>query len=731
MDFNNINDKQREAVMRTEGAVLIIAGAGSGKTTVLCYRIAHIIKQGLAPPWRILAVTFTNKAAAELKLRLSAMEIADAKDVWAGTFHSTCVKILRRGIELIGYKSNFTIYDSDDSLRVIKACMSELNMSDKSWNPKQIQSVISSAKDKLQPPDEFNVYKDGKPDYMLEKIAAVYSAYQKRLKAANALDFDDIIAKTVELLETAPEVLDKWQKQFKYIMVDEYQDTNHAQYKLISMLARQRSSADGGTTDGNLCVVGDEDQSIYRFRGATIENILSFEEEFKAHTVKLEQNYRSTETILEAANAVIKNNTQRKNKTLWSKLGEGEKIEVRTFLSEKREASFITETVMNGIAQGKKYSDYLTLYRMNAQSRTVELALAASGVPYRIIGGVRFYERKEIKDILAYLSVIENPGDMVRLRRIINVPKRGIGDATQAEVENIALGLGISPVEVMERAAEFATLAKKAKPLTALAAVFRDLGDSDRYLPDLIDDICEQSGYLDMLKTEGEEGEGRRQNIAELKSSAISFCEENEGAGLSEFLEQAALIADMDSYEEGEERVVLMTMHSAKGLEFDTVFIVGAEENIFPSYRSAADPLEVEEERRLAYVAITRAKRKLYVTNARERLLFGQTQRNRISRFIREIPPALTIVESEEMPVFVKPERIKPDFTQTSGVDRKRDAPKPNVSFADGERVKHKIFGEGTIIDVSPMGGDCLLEIMFDKVGTKKIMANFAGVQKI
>jgi DNA helicase-2/ATP-dependent DNA helicase PcrA len=721
MDINNINDKQKEAVLRTEGAVLIIAGAGSGKTTVLCYRIAHIIRENLAPPWRILAVTFTNKAAAELKLRLSAMEI-DAKDVWAGTFHSTCVKILRRGIELLGFKSNFTIYDMDDSLRVIKACMADLNMSDKSWNPKQIQSEISRAKDKLQSPDEFNVYRDGKPDYMLEKISAVYTAYQNRLKAANALDFDDIIMKTVELLETAPEVLDKWQRQFKYIMVDEYQDTNHAQYKLISLLAGK---------DGNLCVVGDEDQSIYRFRGATIENILSFEEEFKAHTVKLEQNYRSTETILAAANAVIKNNTQRKNKTLWSKLGEGEKIELRTFLSERREADFIKETVMNGVVDGRKYSDYLVLYRMNAQSRTAELALAASGVPYRIIGGVRFYERKEIKDILAYMSVIENPGDIVRLRRVINVPKRGIGEATQAEVENIALGLGISPVEVMERAGEFSTLSKKAKPLTALAAMFRDLGDSDRYLPDLIDDICEQSGYLDMLKTEGEEGEGRLQNIQELKSSAISFCEENPGAGLSEFLEQAALIADMDSYEQGEERVVLMTMHSAKGLEFDTVFIVGAEENIFPSYRSAADPLEIEEERRLAYVAITRAKRKLYVTNAKERLLFGQTQRNRISRFIREIPPELTIAEAEDMPVFVKPAKVKPDFTQVSGFDRKKETPKVNVNYTDGERVRHKIFGEGTVIDVNPMGGDSLLEIMFDKEGTKKIMANFAGVQKI
>jgi len=764
--FGNINPRQKESVFKVRGAVLIIAGAGSGKTTVLCSRAANLILFGnayhaeferelssedsaylqdyangqakedserlsallgyeRAQPWRILAVTFTNKAAAELKNRLSAMNVP-ANDVWAGTFHSTCVKILRRGIEEIGYKSNFTIYDMDDSLRVIKACMSDMNISDKSWNPKQIQSAISRAKDKLCPPENFNTYRDGKQDYVLEKTAQVYEEYQKRLKLANALDFDDLIMKTVELFNKSPEVLEKWQKQFEYIMVDEYQDTNHAQYKLISLLA-------GG--QGNLCVVGDEDQSIYRFRGATIENILSFEEEFKAHTVRLEQNYRSTETILEAANSVIKNNTQRKNKTLWSDLGEGEKIEVKTFLSEKRESAFIADTITKGVGQGKSYSDYLILYRMNAQSRAVELALAATGIPYRIIGGVRFYERKEIKDILAYLCVIENPDDVVRLRRIINVPKRLIGEATQSEIENISVGLGVSPIEVMERAGEFSTLNKKAKPLMTLAVMFRELGESGngRQLPDLIDDLLEQSGYLEMLKGEGEEGEGRLQNIRELKSAAINFCEENPGAGLTEFLEQAALIADMDSYEHGEDKTVLMTMHSAKGLEFDTVFIVGAEENIFPSYRSASDPLEVEEERRLAYVAITRAKRKLYAVSAKERLFFGQTQRNKLSRFIREIPSHLMIMEIEESPVFVKPSP-KEVYIPVSGVDKNRQAAKSKANYSDwhdGERVNHKIFGSGIVIGVNPMGGDFLLEIMFDKVGTKKIMANFAKIEKV
>lgn len=717
----NLNPPQQEAVRRTEGPLLIIAGAGSGKTTVLCYRVANIISKGTAP-WRILTVTFTNKAAGELKNRLSAMNV-NAEEVWAGTFHSTCVKILRRGIEAVGFKSNFTIYDMDDSLRVIKACMSDLNISDKAWNPKQVQSAVSRAKDKLVSAEMFGTYKDGKEDYILETIRQIYVSYQKRLKAANALDFDDLIMKTVELLSTVPEVLQKWQRQFQYIMVDEYQDTNYAQYKLISLLAGE---------NGNLCVVGDEDQSIYRFRGATIENILSFEQQFKAHTVKLEQNYRSTETILEAANAVIKNNTQRKNKTLWSNLGKGEKIEVKTFPSERREAEFIASTLLSGSQREQKFSDFLILYRMNAQSRTVELALAASGIPYRIIGGVRFYERKEIKDILAYLSVIENPSDLVRLRRVINLPKRGIGEATQAEVENISLGLGITPVEVMERSAEFATLYKKSKTLTALAAVFKDLSESaqERYLPDLIDDLLTQTGYLDMLKAEGPEGEVRLQNIQELKSAAVSFCEENESAGLAEFLEQAALIADMDSYDESEEKVVLMTMHSAKGLEYETVFIVGAEENIFPSYRSMADPDELEEERRLAYVAITRAKRKLYIISAKERLLFGYTQRNRLSRFVREIPPELAEFETEEKPVFTP--HKKEAYQPFSGVDRNRASnTKSDITYSDGERIRHKIFGEGTITDVNPMGGDFLLEIIFDKAGTKKIMANFAKIEKL
>lgn len=769
--FDKTNERQREAVFRTEGPVLIIAGAGSGKTTVLCNRIANLMLFGsaytsekvkvlspedtaflenyaegqvqkdgettmrlsellgenTAKPWRILAVTFTNKAAAELKERLLRLgaENSGASDVWAGTFHSICVKILRRGIDLIGYKKSFTIYDMDDSLRIIKAVMKDIDISDKSFNPKLVQNMISRAKDKLIEPEDFSEYGDGRRDFILETVKKVYREYQSRLKKSNALDFDDIIMKTVELFESAPEVLEKWQEQFQYIMVDEYQDTNKAQYKLVSLLAAKH---------GNLCVVGDEDQSIYRFRGATIENILNFESEFSAHTVKLEQNYRSTETILNAANAVIKNNTQRKDKALWSELGEGEKIELQTFSDEQGEALFIGNTVLDGFKDGKKYSDNVVLYRTNAQSRTVELALARMSIPYRIIGGTKFYDRKEIKDMLAYMSVIENPSDWVRLQRIINVPKRNIGDATQEEIQRISIGLGISALEVMERAAEFATLQKKVKPLNQLSAVFKELSSAeDRNLPSLVDDIIEQTGYREMLLKEGEEGEARLENIKELKSSVINFCEEFPDAGLPEFLEQAALIADLDSYEAGEDKTVLMTMHSAKGLEFDTVFLIGAEENIFPSYRSMVDPMDIEEERRLAYVAVTRAKKKLYITCAKQRLLYGQTQRNKLSRFIREIPQEYMESKDNSAPVnTARPnKKEKSGYLQSQSRAIKKPSEKSENNFSDGDRVTHNVFGDGTVLNAVSMGNDTLLEIAFDRVGTKKIMANFAKIVKI
>ncbi|MCM1298728.1 MAG: UvrD-helicase domain-containing protein [Firmicutes bacterium] len=778
--FSRTNDKQREAVYQTEGAVLIIAGAGSGKTTVLCNRIANLILFGSsyntefqrdfspddekfltdfangdiaadhysteklsallgyerAAPWKILAVTFTNKAAGELKERLNNMN-ANAERVFAGTFHAACAYILRRGIEGIGYKSSFTIYDQDDSLRVIKDVMKYLNISDKAFAPKEIQSKISHAKDKLITPDRFSVAGEGgRPDFKLEKVKDVYAEYQKRLKAANALDFDDMIMKTVQLFEACPEVLERWQKSFDYIMVDEYQDTNTAQYKLVSMLAE-------GT--GNLCVVGDEDQSIYRFRGATIENILSFEKEFKARVVKLEQNYRSTETILDAANSVICNNTQRKGKNLWSDLGEGDKIQLQYFQNEIEEASFIAAKVMELKGEGGQFKDNAVLYRTNAQSRSVELALSKSGVPYRIIGGTKFYDRKEIKDIIAYMSVANNPFDTVRLARIINEPKRGLGEATQGEVFRIAEGLGLSPVEVMERSEEFASLAKKAKTLEPLGRMFRELGeDEDRPLDSMIDDILAETGYEAMLLTQGDEGQGRLENIRELKSGVITFMEENEDHSLSDYLENIALITDLDNYDRDEDKVVLMTMHGAKGLEFPNVFIAGAEENIFPSYRAQLDAGEIEEERRLAYVAITRAKERLFITHTKQRLLYGSTQRNKLSRFILEIPERdLEIEDHTYITAEINPERAKrPAKTgylqqeaRHSQVEklaaRISAAHSVPQSFASGERVHHKIFGDGTVLTARAVGNDHLLEIDFDKVGMKKIMANFAKIEKI
>jgi DNA helicase-2/ATP-dependent DNA helicase PcrA len=726
--FSRLNPQQKEAVTHTEGPLLIISGAGSGKTSVLCYRIANIINKGLALPWQILAVTFTNKAAGELRERLIAMEIPNAAEIYAGTFHSTCVKILRRGIEAIDYKSGFTIYDSDDSIRVIKACMKDLNVNEKAFSAKQIASAISCAKDKLIPPSRFESDIDGRRDFFLETVKEIYGLYQKRLKSANALDFDDLIMKTVELLENNPDILEKWQRQFKYIMVDEYQDTNHAQYRLVSLLAGK---------DGNLCVVGDEDQSIYRFRGATIENILNFENEFNARVIKLEQNYRSTQNILNAANGVIKRNTQRKSKTLFSANGDGDLVNLHILQDEQEEASFISREIEKGKGLGINFGENAVLYRTNAQSRTVELALARSSIPYRVIGGVRFYERKEIKDIIAYMSVIANPYDFVRFRRIINEPKRSIGEATQAEIERVSIDTGMSPIDVMARSAQIPTLYKKSRILESIARIFEELSADfeDRDLSSLIDDIIEQTGYKRMLEAEGDEGADRIENIRELKSAAVKFQQENEDFALLEFLEQIALVSDTDSYENNEDKVVLMTIHAAKGLEFGRVFIIGAEEGLFPSFRSLADPMDIEEERRLAYVAITRAKRTLHITTAKQRLLYGITQRNQISRFIREIPEEYILVNESRRRGGVLPSAIKPKTSYLASQQARssfgRESSAPAQSFSDGERVNHKVFGEGTVLDVQEMGNDSLLEVAFDKVGTKKIMANFAKIEKL
>lgn len=769
--FERTNKPQREAIFRTEGAVLIIAGAGSGKTTVLCNRIANLLLfgdayhsdferrlteddeqflrfyiDGIYPdspeviehlselighnrvfPWKILAVTFTNKAAAELKERLCRMN-APAGEVWAATFHSTCVRILRRSITAIGYNRNFVIYDADDSKRVIKSVMDAMNISDKTFNPKVIMSAISKAKDKLLTPEKFPVTNGDKADFQLQVIRDIYFEYQNRLKKANALDFDDIIMKTVEVFRADPEALRYWQNHFDYVMVDEYQDTNMAQYELVKLIS-------GGK--GNLCVVGDEDQSIYRFRGATIENILSFENEFNAEVIKLEQNYRSTCNILDAANAVIKNNTQHKEKNLWSDLGEGEKVEIYRFPDEQGEALFVASNILEAKKDGGSFSDNAILYRNNSQSRTFEIMLGKMAVPYKIVGGTRFYERKEIKDAIAYLSVICNPYDLVRLGRIINEPKRGIGKATWGELENISLSLGISPVEAMERCEEFVKLSKKAKVLLPLGRMFRELIDTaeERDITDILDDVMEQSGYTLSLLGQGDEGAARLENIRELKSSMISFCQENENHSLFDFLEQVALISDLDSYDTSEDRVTLMTMHAAKGLEFENVYIVGAEEGIFPSYRSFGDIYELEEDRRLCYVAITRAKERLYITTAESRLLYGQTQHNQVSRFIREIP-------SDYMKYIDRTGRrgsLGDSRNENSGNNSylrshtvKRVVSEVNTeSFATGDRIHHRVFGDGTVLNATPMGNDTLLEIMFDTVGTKKLAANFAKITKI
>ncbi len=771
--FSRTNEMQRKAVFKVNGAVLIIAGAGSGKTTVLCNRIANMMRFGnayndtevrgitteeeeflyqfpalektpenaarlaeivsVAPvnPWNILAITFTNKAASELKARLISMIGEDAEKINASTFHSACVKILRREIEHLGYKSSFTIYDEDDAKRIIKDAMKKQGIDEKVFNPRVFKNAISRCKDKMIGPKEYAEIANGSLDIMDKRTADIYKDYQAALEAANAVDFDDIICLTVRLFEENPDVLQHYRNLYKYIMVDEYQDTNIAQYRLIALLAGD---------SGNLCVVGDDDQSIYRFRGATIENILSFEKQYKdCEVIRLEQNYRSTENILNAANAVIRNNRQRKDKALWSELGAGEKILCHKFESEMSEAKFIADKILEGEKDGKKYSDFALLYRNNAQSRSFENALARSGIPYKIVGGMRFYDRKEIKDIMSYLALINNPYDLVRFRRVINEPKRGIGDATVDEIVRIAEGLRISPVEVCRDASQYDTLSRKANALKAAANLFEELDElaDTLRLDELIDAVAEKSGYMQAMRALGDEGVARIENITELKSNALTALEEDPDMTLPDFLEQVALVSDLDNYDTDADRVSLMTMHSAKGLEFDTVFLVGAEDNIFPSYRSLGDNAEMEEERRLAYVAITRAKRNLYVTHTQYRMLYGQTMRNKLSTFIREIPEELIVMKGDKpravnsAGTWTKPQ--KPDFLAQE--QAKKAAIKPPVqtgeTFAAGDRVRHNIFGEGTVTQATRMGNDTMLAIEFDKAGSKKLMANFAKITKV
>ena len=765
--FSRMNEMQQKAVFKTQGPILILAGAGSGKTTVLINRIAFLLRFGNAYyeqtglfsaedeavllraekdetdwrevsdavrarpvlPWNVLAITFTNKAANELKERLVNMLGEDGEQVNAGTFHYICLRVLRREIEKLGYKPGFTIYDTDDGQRVVKDCLAELNLSDKMFPPKTVLNQISRAKDSMLTPEKF--LEQNGSDFRLKVIGGIYSLYQKKLRESNAVDFDDIICLTVRLFEENPDVLAHYQNRWRYIMVDEYQDTNHAQYRLVSLLSGKYH---------NLCVVGDDDQSIYRFRGATIENILSFEEEFDdAVVIRLEQNYRSTQNILDAANELISHNTARKGKNLWTDNGSGSKVVSYRALDEMGEAMFVVRKIEDFAAQGQKFSDNAVLYRTNAQSNTIERQLVRAGIPYRIVGGTKFFDRKEIRDILAYFRVIDNPADAVRLKRIINEPKRGIGDATVKQVEEIAAQTGLPMFEVMKNAKEYAAISKKSAALGAFVEMIEKLqavADSEP-LEELLEAVSKDTGYADMLSMQGVEGRVRLENIAELKTNLIKYENDNEDGGLQGFLEEVSLFTDLDNLNAAEDSVTLMTMHSAKGLEFKNVYVVGLEENLFPSYQSASQESEVEEERRLAYVALTRAKEKLFLTCAASRMIFGTTNRNQPSRFLKEIPEHLLEKKDDTVRSFsvnVMPEKPKPSPRPMVGKGvgmGGKPTPAAGVSYAAGDLVTHKVFGRGRVVSLTPMGNDTLVEVRFDTKGTKKIMANFAKLTKI
>ena len=731
-----LNEMQQLAVDTTEGPLLILAGAGSGKTTVLVNRVEHIISSHLATPWQVLAITFTNKAAGELRERLVSAIGEEANDIWAYTFHSCCSRILRRFGEKIGYTNHFTIYDTDDSRRVMKQCQKQLGIEDKLINHKSILAEISRAKDSLISPEEYK--QTAQNDFRKSKIAECYELYQAQLKKSDAMDFDDIIFNTVKLLKENEDVRNIYQTQFKYVMVDEYQDTNHAQYVLTSLLADKYK---------NICVVGDDDQSIYRFRGATIENILSFENHYKgAKVIRLEENYRSTQNILDGANAVISHNKNRKGKTLFTRSGSGDKIVYKTVMSESEESQYIIDEIVKNVNNGMKYSDHAILYRMNAQSRNLEVMLTKSGISHRIIGGHRFFDRKEIKDIVSYLAVINNPSDNVRLQRIINVPKRAIGDTMFANVLEIGAGLGMSAFEVCERADEFQKTSRSASKLMNFTKMIRDFQEcieNGMGLNDLLQEVLDVTKYLDYLQEEPETYEDRVNNIKELSSMFIKYEEESEDANLSEFLEDVALISDIDSYNEDEDAVVLMTLHSAKGLEFPVVFIPGMEEGIFPGNQSMFSEEDLEEERRLAYVGITRAEEELTLTCAKQRMIRGETQYNRVSRFVREVPRELvdlghTIQEKKpRVDDIVSPKsayaQMKMNFQAKSTLQKKDFTVKKadSLDYGEGDTVRHVKFGVGIVKNIADGGRDYEVTVDFDKVGVKKMFAGFAKLKKI
>ena len=781
-----LNPEQCRAVFTTDGPLLVLAGAGSGKTTVLVNRIAYIIRYGnayfseyapegltaeavsalegaleLSPseieellpqfitspvaPWSVLAITFTNKAAGEIRDRLSRTfdDEETSRSVWAGTFHSICLRILRRFGERVGYREGFSIYDTDDQKRLVTLCMRELDIDEKRLAPKAVCTAISMAKDELKSPDEYEVGHDPRS----RDIAAIYKLYQKKLSEYNAVDFDDIIMKTVELLESDDEVREYYQHKFRFVLVDEYQDTNYAQFVLTKLLSDKYR---------NIMVVGDDDQSIYKFRGATIENILNFDKTYPDATViKLEQNYRSTGNILEAANAVIHHNEGRRDKRLWCDKGDGEKITLHEAEDQSDESRYIIDRINSAIREGgRRYSDFAVLYRVNALGRSLQTGFAKSGVPYRVVGDMGFYDRKEVKDMMAYLSVLVSPFDNLRLKRIINEPKRKIGAATVDAIEEIASGRGYSMYEVCRRAGEFTALSKSADKLTAFTDMMEKI-KAEKTLPsEMIEAIFKESGYEAMLIAEGFEGEGKIEFVREFISAAVEYesrCAELEIEPTAPgFLEEISLVADVDKYDESADAVVLMTIHAAKGLEFPVVFLAGVEDGIFPSQQNIGEPDEMSEERRLAYVAITRAKEKLYITHAKSRMMYGKTGYNRLSRFVAdEMPKALihednprrsrpayagwggasTIQQSHERNYFT-------EIRRAAAVEEKKRAKAGAADFGitkfvPGTRVRHDMFGEGEILSARDMGGDVLYEVKFDNGQQKKLMATYAKLKKM
>ncbi|MFA9375554.1 MAG: DNA helicase PcrA [Lachnotalea sp.] len=731
--YDTLNAQQQEAVFHTEGPVLILAGAGSGKTRVLTHRVAYLIEEKGVNPWNIMAITFTNKAAGEMRERVDAIVGFGSDNIWVSTFHSTCVRILRRYIDKLGYDNNFTIYDSDDQKTIMKEVCKYLDIDTKVYKEKALLGVISKAKDELIGPKQFKINATG--DFGKEKIAKVYEEYQKRLRNNNALDFDDLIAKAVELLQDNPDVLDYYQERFKYIMVDEYQDTNTAQFKLINILASKYR---------NLCVVGDDDQSIYKFRGANIRNILDFEIiNSDAKVIKLEQNYRSTKNILNAANEVIKNNFGRKDKSLWTDNDEGNKIAFRQFQNAYEEAEFIVGDISGKVRNGEyEYNDCAILYRTNAQSRTFEEKFILANIPYKIVGGVNFYARKEIKDLLSYLKTIDNAKDDLAVRRIINVPKRGIGATTLARIQDYAIENELTFYNACRAAEEITTIGKSSLKIRPFVTFIQVLRSKLEYVSvsQLMTDIIEETGYVKQLEAENdEESRARIENIDELISKIVTYEETNDEPTLSGFLEEVALVADIDSLEEESNYVVLMTLHSAKGLEFPNVYLTGMEDGIFPSYMTITsdDPTEVEEERRLCYVGITRAREHLSLTCAKQRMIRGETQFNKVSRFIREIPEFLVDQETsedkiKEMPKSMLYQQARSTF-QTKAFEPKMFEVKKSegLSYQVGDTVKHIKFGVGVVKVIVEGGKDYEVTVDFDKVGVKKMFASFAKLKKV